>query len=120
MADPTFDDAALRADIRWIVGLLGETLTRREGPALLELVEQVRAGTRVDPAATAAMLDGLDVGTANQLVRAFLAYFHLANVAEQVHRGRSLRSVRQQGGWLAQAALAIEVAGVDGRWLPRS
>jgi phosphoenolpyruvate carboxylase len=97
MAEPTFDDTALRADIRRIVGMLGETLTRQEGTALLDLVEQVRAGARVDPTATAAMLDGIDVDTANQLVRAFLAYFHLANVAEQVHRGRTLRSMRHEG-----------------------
>ncbi len=115
MAEPTFDDLALRADIRRVVGMLGETLTRQEGAELLELVEQVRSGTRVEPAATAAMLDDVDVETANELVRAFLAYFHLANVVEQVHRGRALRSVRQQGGWLARVADAIEVSGIDRR-----
>ena len=115
MAEPTFDDLALRADIRRVVGMLGETLTRQEGAELLELVEQVRSGTRVAPAATAAMLDDVDVETANELVRAFLAYFHLANVVEQVHRGRALRSVRQQGGWLARVADAIEASGIDRR-----
>jgi phosphoenolpyruvate carboxylase len=117
MAEPTFDDTALRADIRRIVGMLGETLTRQEGTALLDLVEQVRAGARVDPTATAAMLDGIDVDTANQLVRAFLAYFHLANVAEQVHRGRTLRSMRHEGGWLTRVAEAIEGAGLDKQWV---
>ena len=117
MAVTSFDDTALRADIRRIVGMLGETLTRQEGGSLLALVEQVRAGTRVDPIATAAMLDGLDVETANQLVRAFLAYFHLANVAEQVHRGRALRSMTQDGGWLARVAEAIEGADVDRQWV---
>ncbi|HEY2304108.1 MAG TPA: phosphoenolpyruvate carboxylase, partial [Acidimicrobiales bacterium] len=115
MAEPTFDDLALRADIRRVVGMLGETLSRQEGAELLDLVEQVRSGTRVEPAATAAMLDDVDVETANELVRAFLAYFHLANVVEQVHRGRALRSVRQQGGWLARVADAIEASGIDRR-----
>src|SRR5580658_6617182 len=102
----------MRRDIRRVVGMLGHTLVRQQGPELLALVEQVRAGSRDDKAATAAMLDGLDVGTATQLVRAFVAYFHLANVTEQVHRGRALRAARRGGGWLARAADAIRAAGL--------
>ncbi|MEU6505015.1 phosphoenolpyruvate carboxylase [Streptomyces sp. NPDC046942] len=90
--------AALDADIRHLAGLLDETLARHEGPGLLALIENVRRLTREDGDATADLLRGLDLDTAARLVRAFATYFHLANVAEQVHRGRELRSVRERAG----------------------
>jgi phosphoenolpyruvate carboxylase len=97
-------DAALRADIRRLGNALGESLVRQEGEDLLALVERVRALTREDGAAAADLLDGIDVGQATLLVRAFSAYFHLANVAEQTHRGMELRRARaRQGGWLEHA-----------------
>ena len=112
MTEPVLDDAALRADIRRVVGLLGESLVRQEGQAFFDLLEEVRAGSRTDPAATAARLDDLEVASAGRLVRAFLAYFHLANVTEQVHHGRAYHSARRDGGWLVRAAASIEAAGI--------
>jgi len=102
-------DLALRADIRRLGRLLGETLARQVGPELLDGVEAVRRLTRVDPAAAAALLRDVDPTTAGHLVRAFSAFFHLANVAEQVHRGRELRRLRAgDGGSLAETARRIE------------
>ncbi|UWE08096.1 phosphoenolpyruvate carboxylase [Actinacidiphila bryophytorum] len=96
---------ALRADIRRLGELLGGTLVRQEGQDLLDLVEKVRALTRSDGEAAAALLGDTDLETAAKLVRAFSTYFHLANVTEQVHRGRELRSRRAvEGGLLAQTA----------------
>jgi phosphoenolpyruvate carboxylase len=96
---------ALRADIRRLGELLGGTLVRQEGQELLDLVERVRALTRTDGEAAAALLGDTDLETAAKLVRAFSTYFHLANVTEQVHRGRDLRERRaQEGGLLAQTA----------------
>jgi phosphoenolpyruvate carboxylase len=115
MSEPALDDAALRADIRRLGSLLGDTLVRQEGPELLELVESVRALGREDPAAATKVLSSVDVATATRLVRAFGTYFHLANVTEQVHRGRALARLRRDhGGWLARAAKAIAEAGVPG------
>ncbi len=106
-------DAALRADIRRLGNLLGETLVRQEGHELLDLVEQVRALARADGAAVATLLADVDVQTAIRLVRAFSAYFHLANITEQAHRGRELSHRRaHHGGWLEQAARLIKARGV--------
>ena len=88
-------DAALRADIRLLGNLLGETLVRQHGPHLLELVEQVRTLSKqsreAEPgngagAELATLLAGLDIADTTNLVRAFSTFFHLANVAEQAHR----------------------------------
>ncbi|MFC7220453.1 phosphoenolpyruvate carboxylase [Streptomyces polyrhachis] len=96
---------ALRADIRRLGDLLGETLVRQEGPELLDLVEQVRALTRSDGEAAAELLSDIDLETAAKLVRAFSTYFHLANVTEQVHRGREFRERRlSEGGALSRTA----------------
>jgi phosphoenolpyruvate carboxylase len=100
----------LRRDIRDLGELLGRTLVRQEGEEMLVRVETVRQGVREDRAVAAAALAEADPATARRLARAFATYFHLANVAEQVHRGRDLAARRRQsgGGWLAEAIARIE------------
>jgi phosphoenolpyruvate carboxylase len=106
-------DSALRADVRRVTTLLGESLVRQEGQELLALVEHVRAVARSDPRQAGEPLSAVDETTATRLVRAFNAYFHLANVVEQVHRGRELRRRRAaDGGWLEQAAALVAERGV--------
>ncbi|MEU6660698.1 phosphoenolpyruvate carboxylase [Streptomyces sp. NPDC046821] len=106
--------AELRADIRRLGDLLGETLVRQEGPELLELVEKVRSLTREDGEAAARLLGDTELETAAKLVRAFSTYFHLANVTEQVHRGRELRARRAaEGGLLARTADRLKDADPD-------
>src|SRR5215216_2721195 len=105
--------AALRRDIRELGVLLGRTLVRQEGPELLDLVERVRHLIRTDRAAAAALLAEVDPGAAIRLVRAFTSYFHLANIAEQVHRGRELAAIRaRRGTWLSQAVDRVAEAGL--------
>jgi phosphoenolpyruvate carboxylase len=105
------DLAALRADIRVLGELLGSTLVRQDGADLLDLVEQVRALARTDLDSTSDLLHSVDLTTAIALSRAFSTYFHLANVAEQVHRSRSQRDVRRANGSpIARAVTRIDQA----------
>ena len=106
------DDADLRAAIRRLGDLLGETLVRQHGPELLDQVERIRALTK-EHGEIAELLADTDPATAIRLVRAFSAYFNLANTAEQVHRGRELAATRAaEGSWLGQAVDKIEAAGL--------
>lgn len=106
-------DSELRSDVRRVVGLLGESLVRQGGPELLDLVERVRVqikqartqGFPEQAASARATLASLDAEQATALVRAFAAYFQLANTAEQVHRVRSISA--QDAGWLERAVAAV-------------
>ena len=107
------DDASLRSDVRGLGELLGKSLIRQEGKELFDLVEKVRAAVRVGHGESE--LKNVSVDQAVQLVRAFSTYFHLANVAEQVHRSRVLESERaESGSWIAQAVDKIEAAKKSG------
>jgi len=96
------DDLDLRSDVRRLGDLLGQSLVRQESPELLALVEKVRKAVREGDGAAA--LEGLTDDQEILLVRAFSTYFHLANVAEQVHRARELAADRVNGGsWISRA-----------------
>ncbi len=99
----------MRSDVRKLGDLLGQSLVRQEGQELLDLVESVRKAVREGGGTE--LLENLSVEDSVQLVRAFSTYFHLANVAEQVHRARVLAQTRAAGGsWLSRAIDKIEEA----------
>src|SRR5438309_11022526 len=83
-------EAGLRAEIRLLGQLLGETLREHEGVALYELEESIRAQTKAlrqayDPAREAELvsqLERVELSDAARLVRAFATYFQLVNLAE--------------------------------------
>ena len=118
--------AELRADVRRVSTLLGESLVRQHGPELLDLVEQVRLLTKESKEAARGgadatgpwssydvvaqvreLLGSLPLDQATDLVRAFAFYFHLVNAAEQVHRVRGLRNRQEKDGWLAKTIAEI-------------
>ncbi len=108
----------LRQDIRLLGRLLGETVVRHEGQEVLELVERMRhlskATRQASSRASTHLLDdelsNLDLPTATVLVRAFSAYFHLANIAEQVHRADERTQLAEQESPLSQAIDEIAAA----------
>ena len=96
--ETTLIEAGLRAEIRLLGQLLGETLRAHEGLALYELEESIRLRTKAlrqeyVPAEEAAFvheLDRIPVDDAARLIRAFATYFQLVNLAELERQARSV------------------------------
>ena len=103
------ENASLRSDVRRLGELLGQSLVRQDGEALLNLVESVRHSVREGQGQD--LLESISTADKVKLVRAFNVYFNLANVAEQVHRSRILETARNNGGsWLSRAIDHIQEA----------
>jgi phosphoenolpyruvate carboxylase len=90
----------LRADVRLLGKLLGETLRTHGGAGLFDTVERVRMLSKASRSETeegkfnelASLLSQLPVESATPLARAFAHFLNLANVAEQHHRIRRRRA----------------------------
>lgn len=91
--------ARMRADVRLLGSLLGRVLRESGSTGLYDDVERLRratidAYTDESPDAIAraeAIADSFDVARAEEVARAFTAYFHLVNLAEEHQRVRALR-----------------------------
>src|SRR6516225_5451282 len=113
----------MRRDVRLLGDVLGEVITESDGPDLLADVERLRHAVisarqvpdRASPAAAAAgdaiaaLVASWSLARAEQVARAFTVYFHLANLAEEQQRVRTLRS-RDAGDTPQRESFADAVA----------
>ncbi len=99
-AHTTLDGQAWLSDAIHLLGdLLGATIEQQAGADALALEEDVRQRSKrlrsdPDPAAEAelqALIAGLSLAQAVELIKAFTHYFALVNLAEQAARLRVLR-----------------------------
>jgi phosphoenolpyruvate carboxylase len=113
------DDAPLRNDIRLLGRVLGEVIGEQAGDDVLDLVESTRVEafkirrSEVDRASLAERLAGLDVRSANHVIRAFSHFSLLANLAEDLHHERRRRFHRREGSPPQKGTLAATFALLD-------
>ena len=111
----------MRHDVRLLGNLLGEVLRAAGGPELLDDVEKLRHAViearqagRLGPgsgdplAGIAELVASWPLERAEDVARAFTVYFHLANLAEEQQRIRSLRE-RDAGPGPVPESLAATV-----------
>ena len=124
------DDAPLRDDIRLLGRVLGEVIGEQAGADVLELVESTRVEafrirrSETDRAELAKRLAGLDIRSANHVIRAFSHFSLLANLAEDLHHERRRRFHRREGSPPQQGSLAasfglLDQADLDGDTVAR-
>ncbi|TVS86974.1 phosphoenolpyruvate carboxylase [Mycobacterium helveticum] len=84
----------MRADIRLLGAILGDTVREQNGDEVFDLVERARVESfrvrrsEIDRADMARLFSGLDIHRAIPVIRAFSHFALLANVAEDIHRER--------------------------------
>lgn len=119
------DDALLRADIRRLGRILGDTVREQEGSEVFDLVERIRQTSirfhRDDDKQARRelenILDGMSIAETVRIVRAFSYFSHLANIAEDQNNIRQQRTLTMSGaapdsGTLACALARAKQAGV--------
>jgi phosphoenolpyruvate carboxylase len=84
----------MRADIRLLGTILGDTVREQNGEEVFDLVERARVASfrvrrsEIDRVEMSRMFDGIDIDLAIPIIRAFSHFALLANVAEDIHRER--------------------------------
>ena len=109
----------MRADIRLLGAILGDTVREQNGDEVFELVERARVESfrvrrsEIDRADMVRMFQGIDIHRAIPVIRAFSHFALLANVAEDIHRERR-RAVHVEAGEPPQdSSLAATYAKLD-------
>lgn len=93
----------LRRDVRLLADVLGEVVVERAGGEILAAVEELRRAAitaRSDPGLMSTcerLVEHWSPEEAELVARAFTCYFHLANLAEEQHRQRTLHSRARTG-----------------------
>ncbi|HTX95251.1 MAG TPA: phosphoenolpyruvate carboxylase [Mycobacterium sp.] len=113
----------MRADIRLLGTILGDTVREQNGREVFHLVERARVESfrvrrsEIDRAEMARMFKGIEIGRAIPVIRAFSHFALLANVAEDIHRERR-HAIRVAAGEPPQdSSLAATYAKLDGAQL---
>ncbi|MBO0826895.1 MAG: phosphoenolpyruvate carboxylase [Streptosporangiales bacterium] len=110
----------MRRDVRLLGDTLGRVLSEQGGADLLEDVEALRhavIAAAADPAAddeARRLVESWPIERAEQVARAFTCYFHLANLAEEHQRARTIRA-RERSGVEVPGSLASTVASIGER-----
>jgi phosphoenolpyruvate carboxylase len=109
----------MRADIRLLGTILGDTVREQNGHEVFDLVERARVESfrvrrsEIDRAEMSRMFSGLDIHLAIPIIRAFSHFALLANVAEDIHRERR-RAIHADAGEPPQdSSLAATYAKLD-------
>lgn len=109
----------MRADIRMLGAILGDTVREQNGEEVFDLVERARVESfrvrrsEIDRTEVSRMFDGIDIHQAIPVIRAFTHFALLANVAEDIHRERR-RSIHVTAGEPPQdSSLAATYAKLD-------
>ncbi len=110
----------MRADIRLLGAILGDTVREQNGDEVFDLVERARVESfrvrrsEIDRADLARMFFRIDIHRAIPVIRAFSHFALLANVAEDIHRERR-RAIHVSAGEPPQdSSLAATYAKLDG------
>ncbi|GAA2151481.1 phosphoenolpyruvate carboxylase type 1 [Humibacillus xanthopallidus] len=123
---PSTEDTRLDADVQLLTRLLYETVERHDSAEVVTQMQDVErwasaahaSGSPADDARITQALSALDPDRSAKLARAFTVYFHLINVAEQVHRLDE--SALHDGASLADTMDAVRAAGLDTADLSRT
>jgi phosphoenolpyruvate carboxylase len=109
----------MRADIRLLGTILGDTVREQNGEEVFDLVERARVESfrvrrsEIDRAEMSRMFEGIDIHLAIPIIRAFSHFALLANVAEDIHRERR-RGIHVDAGEPPQdSSLAATYAKLD-------
>jgi len=113
----------MRRDVRMLGEILGQVISESDGPELLADVEELRhrvIAARIPDGVEAsadddiaALVAGWPLARAEAVARAFTVYFHLANLAEERQRIRTLRE-RDTGTAPVRESLAAAIGTLGG------